>query len=342
MLSLFGLAGKSNAAPSVSGVSGTLNNGQTLTIIGSYLVDEDKTNWASEYKNGTMYGFEGTSYIADGYADAPDDNPQERGYDSDVKLMGSKSFKGRIYGTSSGTNHSSGIYVDNNIGTDLYVRLYSRWKSTGAGSKWPESHIKMLDVQGDGGVWQCYLQPDAIDGGAILPTQINMVYGGQNHLYGVANFLQEDRWYCMEARFKSSSPANFTAWVDGVQIDSVSPSVDGPWQYILFNMINARGFTNLNLSNWTDNFTISSSRIYPSSKIEIGNSSNYTTATKVYQEPLYLSDGSVQIKADLAGLGSGPYYLWVTNNKQERSAVYNLSGSTDETAPSTPSGLSVL
>jgi hypothetical protein len=92
-------------------------------------------------------------------------------------------------------------------------------------------------------------------------------------------------------------------------------------------MINlAETGSDFDLTNWTDGFTISTSRIYCSSIIEIGNSSDYATADKVYQEPIYLSDGSVQIKANLTGLGSGPYYLWVTNNQQERSAPYPLSG----------------
>ncbi|MGE5298112.1 MAG: fibronectin type III domain-containing protein, partial [Acidobacteriaceae bacterium] len=39
-----------------------------------------------------------------------------------------------------------------------------------------------------------------------------------------------------------------------------------------------------------------------------------------------VSDGSVGFTADLAGLGSGPYYLFVTNNRQQVSSAYALSG----------------
>lgn len=183
-----------------------------------------------------------------------------------------------------------------------------------------------------------FLQPEA---GVNLPTRMDMVYDSTNHYYTVSNFLTDNRWYCMEARFKTSSPYNFTTWVDGVQLASVTPSSPNQPTLLMFNIINANEFTNLDLTNWTDGLTVSTSRIYCSSVIEIGNNSDYATATKKYQEPIYLSDGSIQIKADLAGLGSGPYYLWVTNNKQERSVAYNLSAGGDITPPATPQGLSV-
>ncbi len=321
------------ATPTISSVSGTISSGQTITIAGANMVDENKTDWGSAYRTGTKYGFEGSSYSADGYGEAPDMNPQERAYDSDVYLMGAKSYRGRIYGNSSSCptdNHSSGLYTtlssDGVSGQDIYVRLYSRWKSTGSGSKWPTSHIKMLDVQGTGA--QLYLQPAA---GGSLPNQMNMVYGGANHLYPVSNFLQEDRWYCMEARFKWSSPSNFTAWVDGVQLASVNDVSVGSYLYVLFNIINACGFTNLDLTNWTDAFTISTNRVYPASQIWISNSSTFSTATAVQQEPVYLSDSSVQAKVNLSGLNADPLYLFVTNNRQETNAAYTLTGGGGDT-----------
>jgi hypothetical protein len=69
------------------------------------------------------------------------------------------------------------------------------------------------------------------------------------------------------------------------------------------------------------------SRIRPASVIEISDNSTYGAGIVVYQPPELLSDTSVQVKANLTGLGDGPYYLWVTNNLNERSSTYNLSGS---------------
>lgn len=338
--------------PSITNVTGGISNGEIVDINGSYMVDEDKTNWGTSYQSGTKYGFEGIDYLSDGYFIAPDANSQERIYDSDVKIMGNQSYRGRIYGDSSNCpvgNHSAGLAVGNeNISeNDIYVRMYSRWRSVGLGSQWPDSHIKMIDGMGriypdDIASAQMYFQPVA---GTDLPTQMAMYYPGAPSwpdypFYDVDNFLQEDRWYTMEVRFKSSAPRNFTAWVDGVQLDSVTPTDGGPFQYIMFNIINACLFEDLDLTNWTDGFAISSSRIYLASKIEISNNAVYGNGIIKYQEPIYLSDNDVQFRVDLEGLGSGPYYLWVTNNRQEVSNCYLLSS--DSIPPSAPTGLNVL
>lgn len=339
---LFGVLSVCNAfsaTPQISTVTGTVQNGSILTVNGQYLVDEDKTNWISMLQSGSAYGFEGSSYTSDGYGAAPDANRAEPTYDSNVKLMGSKSYKGHVTGASSNCpagNRSAGAYVSAG-GSDIYVRMYSRWYSAGTSSKWPASHIKMLDVQGTGD--QLYFQPAA---GGNLPTQMSMIYNSSTHNYTVNNFLQQNRWYCMEAHFKASSPTNFTAWVDGVQLANVNNVSVGSIQYVLFGLINLCDTgSDFDLSHWIDNFAVSTTRIFPSSTIEVGNSSDYASSTKVYQEPVLLSDGSVQIKLNLTGLGAGPYYLWVTNNRQARSAAFSLSGagggggssSSDTTAP---------
>ena len=312
--------------PLITSTSGVIASGNVFEVIGSNFLDENMTNWGTAYKSGTKYGFEGSSYSVDGYDAAGDMIEQERAYDRNVYLMGSQSYRGRVYGTSNSCpseNRASGIYSsladDGLSGQDIYVRMYSKWKSAGSGSKWPDSHIKMLDVQGTG--TQLYLQPEA---NGSLPNKMNMVYGGANHLYSVSNFLQEDRWYCMEARFKWSSPSNFTAWVDGVQLASTNSVEVGNYQYVLFNIINACGFTNLDLTNWTDSFAISTSRIYPASQIWISNSSTFSAATAKKQEPIFLSDSSVRFKLSLTGLSAGQLYLFITNNRQETSAAYSL------------------
>lgn len=350
---IFGLAKSSLATtPTISNIAGTIATGQTLTIFGTTMVDENKINWLPIFQSGTLYGFEGTYAdqvslpgwdLNDRYNHAPDADPGEMSFDAAVKLMGNNSYKGRIIGTHS-TNASAGLAIDTGINRgDLYVRLYSRWHSAGSISKWPTSHIKMVDMQGNGGTDQMYFQPSA---GTNMPTQVNMTYNSASHNYAVNNFLQDNRWYCMEVRFKNTTTfPNFTAWVDSAQIDSVSSGLGNlsGIDWILFGMINLAGTgSDFDLTEWIDAFTVSTSRVYCSSIIEIGNNSNYATAAKVYQEPVFLSDGSIQIKADLTGLGSGPYYLWVTNNRQERSAAYALSGEQpDTTPPSAPSGVMI-
>lgn len=325
--------------PSITGVSGTVQNGQVITISGQYLMDEDKTNWFTPFKSGTTYGFEGSSYTADGYDIAPDEMVHgTRGYDTNVKLSGNKSIYGNV--TYAGKTGAGFNYEFGSSRTEIYARMYSRWNSTGSWV-WPESYIKNLYALGNYSEG-LYLQPSNVVSGKALPTTMNMHYNSAPHEYSVNNFLQNNRWYCIEARMKTSSPPNFSAWVDGVLLASVTPSASGTMERLEFGMINmccqGSGF---NLTNWVDNFVVSTSRVYCSSIVEIGNSSNYETATKVYQAPVYLSDNSVQVTVDLTGLGDGPYYLWVTNNKQERSSAYALSGGGNN-PPSPPFGLRVV
>lgn len=146
----------------------------------------------------------------------------------------------------------------------------------------------------------------------------------------------------MEVRYKTSPTTNFTAWVDGVQIASINGhNATGVYQYVFFGMINmcCQG-SEFDLTNWIDNLAISTSRIYPSSVITIGNSPDYATAVKVYQAPVYLSDTSAQFTLNLTGLGSGSYYLWVTNNRQERSVAYPINRGGD--IPSAPTDLRII
>src|SRR5271169_1052256 len=88
--------------PTLSSVSGTIATGQTLTISGANMVNEDHTNWDSFFStNPNASGFEGSSFTSDGYT-APSGgvcNPGPSGrcypatYDSTVKLMGNQSVK---------------------------------------------------------------------------------------------------------------------------------------------------------------------------------------------------------------------------------------------------------
>jgi hypothetical protein len=90
--------------------------------------------------------------------------------------------------------------------------------------------------------------------------------------------------------------------------------------------------------------TYSTSRIYPASKIEVSNSRIYGQGVVKWQEPLQISDTEIQVKLDLTGLGAGPYYLWITNNRQERGPVFPLSDAVenDSDRPRSPTGIKIL
>lgn len=322
------------ATPTIPSVTGIVQTGQTLTIAGSGLNDETKSNWDSFFTtNASAWSFEGSSPGADGYGAI---GPIGGTYDPTVKLLGNQSMKFHVQGASTDLYNQLGNYNAINPSggdaSDLWYRAYVRWNVSGG---WPSSHIKMMDSQGQAGD-QFYFQPCA--GGGTLPTQMCAKWDITTNAVNIpSSQLENNRWYAVEIHWKSNAtPYIYDAWIDGTQVVNATPAGTGALNYLLFGVINAcctsSGFS---LDNWFDGLAVGTSRIYPSAVVEIGNGSNYATATKRYQAPLFISDGSVQIKADLTGLGSGPYYLWVTNNRQVRSQAYVLggAGSTGLAAP---------
>ena len=327
------------AIPTIFNVSGTIQTGQTLTITGTTMMDENKTNWQPMFQSGTAYGFEGTSYTNDNYGRSPDEMTYgTQGYATDVKLSGSQSAWSHC---TVPEKTGAGFYFELDNGrTEMYFRGYFRWVSNGTW-KWSDSYSKNMYTNGT-----FYVQP-AASGASALPTQMLLGYDsgyGGPHLFDVDNFLINGRWYCIEARYKGTSPQNLTFWVDGKEYGNVSPAEAlGTMNYPSFGPINmccqGAGF---DWWEWVDNYTASTSRIYPSTIIEIGNNSDYATATKVKQPLTFISDASTLITADLTGLGAGPYYLWVTNNRQERSAAYVLGNQLDTTPPAAPNGVTII
>jgi len=336
---LFGLTGNSLATtPTISGVSGTVATGQTLTIIGTNMMDEDKTGWLSMFQSGSAYGFEDALSQTSGSGSVGAwDYSCGGGYcsfDPNVKLSGSKSARFHIAGAYADHDNPSTIlyFAPPSNPSQYWQRGYIRYDGTG----WPTAWFKMWWLGGSGAYKVIQPNPGSVPTGWLYGTS----NGYDNLALSPSGNIQRGRWYCIEFSLQDAgSYMVMNTWVDG-SLASSSPVDDpeasiGPndWQEI--GIINLSGTnSSFSVDHYEDNYTVSTSgRIYCSSIIEIGNNSNYATATRKYQEPIYLSDGSVQIKADLSGLGSGPYYLFVTNNRQETSVAYNLSGGGDPTPP---------
>jgi hypothetical protein len=95
----------------------------------------------------------------------------------------------------------------------------------------------------------------------------------------------------------------------------------------------------IDLTQWIDNFAYGSTdRIYPFSITEISGDGG---STWKYQPPTVLSDTLIAVIAELPTKTASNYLLRVTNNQQQTSSTFNLSGTADTTAPSAPSGLGV-
>ena len=337
--------------PEVLSISGNIADGQILTIAGSDMVNHNTSSWNM---NGIDWDFEGISYSTDGYDVPTDDNmglcagPTYEGisYDSTIKLMGAKSIRFHQQGAFSGPG-VGGCYVYTTpspvVGDEIYISGYVRYDSSAGGDEWPDNFFKLFLALGGPTENLLYFQPDSrLDNRG--PASRFLMYENNISTYGdiPGGPIQNNRWYYVEAHYKNSSPKRYQAWIDGVQIGDWIPTgnVNSPWYFDLgmINMSETSPTFDMKLN--IDRFVVASSRIYPATTVEISNSPNYGEGVVKYQEPVFLSDNSIQIKAELVDLGEGPYYLWVTNNKQERSAYSILNAENDN--PNAPTGLNIF
>src|SRR6266853_105015 len=337
--------------PTITGVAGTVGPGQTLTITGTSMVQENTTNWDPLF-SGSAYGFEGSSPAADGYTTSC----SFLSYDSTVKLMGSKSMKMHDSGQHVRQADGSGVgacewgwavqAASGQGPADVYLRTYSRWNNT----SWPDTDIKYwwmgnntgntiffnFDPHGDGSAPTTWgFSADGVSAGSF---QFFNIPGGA---------IQNNKWYLFEAHFRRAGFGSYVieGWIDNQPVFTVpaiagvgASGISGEWQSDVNYWNTPAGWSS---DQWQDGFVVSGTRVGPASLIEIGNCATYLAGAKVYQEPLFLSDGSSQIKANLSGLGSGPYVLWVTNNGKERSLPFQLGTGTLSCAPAIPAPLNL-
>lgn len=325
--------GGTGGSISVSGVTGTVSNGNILTIAGSNLWAQANTNWDPFFKTAHVNasGFEGANPAADGYTVSG----AGQTYDSTVHLFGAKSMKCTDSGahTSSSQGGSSFYFAPQiSLGTgpdDAYWRSYVRWNA----NEWPNAVHKFwwmgggatpvfLNMSPRGGAAPTHFayQAPGVNGDA-LKQATNAIPGGA---------IQNDKWYCVELHVKKAGAPSpiIELWVDDVLLDSdvCSSGVSanpGGWGF----EVNSNWWDTTAAFNWTqwmDGFIISSTRVGLACKVEIGNSPVYASATKVYQRPTSIANGSVSVECNLTGLGAGPYYMWVTNSIGERSSAVSL------------------
>ena len=313
------------AMPTISNVTGTVATGQTLTITGTNMVQEDTANWDSYYKTGTAYGFEGSSFGADGYTSGNGGGT----YDSSRKIMGKQSVKFYLANATTCVPNVSASGDAPLSSTSYWMRAYVMYNMPN--NVWPDNHLKLFGAQTN--TMLAYLQPASY--GSPSNQWVATLNGNPYYVSNPSGTFQNNRWYLVEINQTSNT---YTVYVDRQQILSQSFSMTGnpvAWE---FGIINACT-TNSPITNWIDGMALSSSRIYAASTIEIsGNGSTWK-----YQEPVYLSDTSVQFELDLSGLSGTNYQVRVTNNQQQKSATYSLTGGGggDTTAPAAPSGLTV-
>lgn len=336
--------------PVISSVSGTVTTGQALTITGTHMVDESQSTWVPFHAtNPTAGQMQGASLVGMGF-----DTPHNADWvaDTSIKLFGAKSFRnhtsGQIIHTAPDNFAHAGsfsIFGPTDMGSasvtsDVWFRVYARF-DVGANGEWPNTFgggsddFKVMSKYPGGGsdlgFWMSLDTPNSI---GVPPSGIRLTPTGaimNSHSSGPT--IAENRWYCIELKAPLNSNNHiWQIYVDGTQVFSqdlgqgVNFTAD-PNQFYAFFVNWYSTSPAFDQFIWCNGVAAkNNSRILPSSVIEIGNSSNYATATKIYQAPEFFSDTSHQCVCNLAGLGAGPYWLFVTNNLGQTSAAFNLGG----------------
>lgn len=319
----------SQPVPAITSVSGTVAPGQALTINGSNLVQQDTTRFNTRFQTTypTAWNFSGASRAADGWGEA---GMSGGVYDATVHFMGSApTMRFSINATVPPENaDQDAIIQDDN---EFWASFYFRYEQLGA--NWPDGHIKQFYVLTPAGGW--FVQPQAQIG---MPTTFVVEWNGlAPYTFNVpSGRLQSGRWYHLEVHMRTVSPYAIDVWMDGQAVYSTTaPTAGGSISYAYNGLgnIDCSSSMAINLNYRLGMYAIGNQRIYPSSLVEIGNNSDYAAATKRVQPFTSIADTSLGVTLDLTGLGSGPYYLWVTNNRQQRSPAFPLGAATGPAAP---------
>lgn len=264
--------------PTISGVTGTVSTGQTLTISGSSLINESLTNATSFFTDATWgtkrRQFEGAANTALETATGTD-SPFNVGWDTpgggspsanqdlegghgflntSIKLRGSSSVKfhsiegSAINNCGNGTGVSYGI--SNSIGSlgspqEYWGRLYYRF---GSGGTYPNCYSKFIynntdfyiDFNGNSGspFKQWLLSHEATSGGLTQNYYVNAFSDASN--------IVEGRWYCIEWHFRAATAGTadgaFELYQNGQQLyskDGSGMASSGNLELLLIGTINA-------------------------------------------------------------------------------------------------------
>src|SRR5437773_2062604 len=282
--------------PILTGVLGTVQQGLTVTITGTSMVQEDQSSWVSFFQNHPeASGFEGVGTLSSmGYDTAHD---ADWIYDTSIKLMGTKSIR----------NYSSGEVIHlppnnpehgaeynvigatnlgvSSITTDLWIRLYIRFQ-VGSNGEWPWGYgggsagDKLFGKwpgsgAGNGGFW---LMPGINNGpfpnpGTGFRLTVNALDGSTVNHDGGSFVWQQNRWYCVE--LKAPLDSNNHLWevyLDGALVYSVNAaggiSFGSGDQWVGYNINWYSTSPAFEMYRWNDGIGLkANSRIRPSSMV---------------------------------------------------------------------------
>lgn len=318
--------------PVVSSLSATSQvQGNIVTVTGSHMMDTDLSGLRIPPNQAS---FEGSSFTADGWTDA--NAGDKNAIDASVKIVGNQSYRNHIYSfqTEVGMpdpcpNYYYGGYLErlypNESWNVVYFRYYVRYSN---GFVWPNNYMKQLYMR-EG--W-C-MNPEM-----GLPSY-KISQPNEPAVFTFPRPLVNGRWYCLEGRFHfDGSPGEL--WLDGQSMGTGSPGPGSkPWYGFMLGTVNSGCFSGSPQASsyiWFDDFNFSNTRrVRPEALVYLADGMNFATAKKVSQELISISDNSIQFKTNYGGIGYGPFFLFVVNNRNEVSTPYSAGTGkqTDFTPP---------
>lgn len=326
-------------APVITNVTGTT----TRTITGTSLMNENTAGWKFTASRGS---FEGSSASADGFVCYIGDCA----YDTNVHLLGNKSLRsdaasggGATCGTGYKAWQADSIYhYDASGGGTAYWRYYFRYDSNMSQEFAGLNYWKIAYFLYGNYYW------DWVGSGR---DSIQLKAGATATYVDTPEQISFDRWYCLEGY---ASNGTESVWLDGVFLGSYTGSGTTNPTLLIVPMTNGCVTTATTPSGqfYTDGFMVSTSRVYPSALVVLGNNSNYSSATKVVQPLTNISETSISFTysetgyspsgSTVSSMSGTDRYVWVIDNRQSLSNPYTISGGgAGDTTPPTVTAFTI-
>ncbi|MCL6584497.1 MAG: hypothetical protein K6U11_12765 [bacterium] len=348
-----GCAGSKQAA--------VLQSGQIANLHGIGLLEQETSHWIhwsesqGSFEDTTGWVRSGNCWLRDNWecwAETAERRDQEVIFDSSISILGNQSYRNRLHYTTQDWEHpkedpGKGIFHPltwwSAPDSDQYFyRYYVRY--SGPVFKWTNNSFKQFYVHNLFNMNAC-MWDDIPEG--MGPCMYD-IQGGTRLFVHLGKRMELDQWYCIELMVrKVGGGLELKFWLDGKECkiyDEYGNLLTSPWMDsyrepngslrfgpLELGTINCQNWTKEQLpvdqSIWFDGFAMSAKRrIGPATIVEIGNQPDYQSAKRVTQKLIWMKDDEIKFRTDLRGLGEGPYYLWVTNNRGELSKPYFLGG----------------
>jgi hypothetical protein len=342
----------SYAAPVVTGTNGALDQGATISILGSGFGTRPQPVpfYSDDYEGYAV----GQSALQAGLDDLGNDEQGLPYVRDDRALSGSKSL--RMDYLSNKDSMFPRIGQSGLTSTSVYISAWMYWTRT-AGSGSGAFIFKLVRGGANppySGVPRFYETIFPEPNGIVTAADRGSVNSAGSttwtqDLYGLQN---RDGWHRVEYYFQLSTPGVadgvFQSWVDGIRNVNLLKDrnrLAGNSSLINYVMSPFDGNDSYGLSNsyriWVDNFYIDTTR----ARVEIGNASTLAASTIRYIQPTtQWSGGSISVKLDLNTFTAGQkVYLYVFDSSgTANSQGYPLTvGATDQTSRPLPPTVTV-